>query len=406
MSELERFTGALIAHDADPPRPPLRRTLPVVLTGLLIAALTAGALAGYGMVTGAALGEPTDPSAILLDRRTGARYVYLESDHRLHPILNYTSGLLLAAAERPRVTAVASTRLAGVPLGETLGIPDAPDALPPAEKLLDSAWTVCTEGGAGTLLVGVSPTGGTVADQALLVRDPTGRTVLVHAGHRFQLPSDRVEATMRALGWEGRVPGRVAAGWIDAVPAGPDLIAPVVPGAGAASVLPGHRVGEVLTDSGARFAVVLADGVAAVTELQARLLAPPTAVGAEFVRLPPSGRRLRSADDLPAAIPAIVDLPVRVCVTRPADGPATVRLNPAVPASGPVHVPRGSGAVVTSPAGAIHLITDAGRAYPLASGALLARLGYAGVRPVTVPAELIAQLPAGPLLDPEAAGRR
>ncbi|BCJ43506.1 type VII secretion protein EccB [Actinoplanes ianthinogenes] len=403
MSDLERFTGALIVHDADPPRPPLRRTVPVLLTGLLIAALVAGGLAAYGMVTGAGLTEPTDPAAILLDRHSGARYVYLESDRRLHPVLNYTSGLLLAASESPRVKAVSTKRLAGVPLGETLGIPDAPDELPLADRLLEGAWTACTEGGAGTLLVGTTPSGGTVADQALLVRDPTGRTFLVHAGQRFQLPADRTDATLRALGWYGRAPGLVATSWIDAVPAGPDLIAPEVPAAGAASVLPGHRVGEVLTDSGGQFAVVLADGIAAITELEARLLAPPTAVGAEFLRLPPSGQRVRSG--LPPTVPRITDLPVRVCVTRPADGPATLRFDPAVPGPGPVHVPRGHGAVVTSTAGPIQLVTDAGRAYPLASADLLARLGYAGVRPVAVPAELIAQLPAGPLLDPERAGR-
>ncbi|GAA4594866.1 type VII secretion protein EccB [Actinoplanes octamycinicus] len=406
MSDLERLTGALIAHDADPPHPALRRPAPVVLTGVLIAALTAGVLAAYGMVTGAALAEPTDPTAILLDRHSGARYVYLESDRRLHPILNYTSGLLLAAAESPRVKAVSTRKLAGVPLGGTLGIPDAPDDLPLAGKLLDGAWTVCTAGGAGTVLVGTTPTGGTVAEQALLVRDPTGRTFLVHAGHRFQLPADRVDATLRALGWYGRTPGPVATGWIDAVPAGPDLIAPEVPAAGTASALPGRWVGEVLTDSAGQFAVVLGDGIAAVTELQARLLGPPIAVGAAFRGLRPSDRGVRSAAGLPAVVPPIAEFPVRACVTRPADGPATVRLNPAVPDAGPVHVPRGHGAVVTSPAGPVQVVTDTGRAYPLASGDLLTRLGYPGVRPVTVPAELLAQLPAGPLLDRERAGRR
>jgi hypothetical protein len=100
--QLQRLTGALIAHDADPHRPPLRRTAAVVLTGVLLAALTAGGLAGYGMLTGAGLAEPTDPSAILLDRHSGARYVYLESDRRLHPVLNYTSALL--ALGRPAAT--------------------------------------------------------------------------------------------------------------------------------------------------------------------------------------------------------------------------------------------------------------------------------------------------------------
>jgi type VII secretion protein EccB len=404
--QLQRLTGALIAHDADPHRPPLRRTAAVVLTGVLLAALTAGGLAGYGMLTGAGLAEPTDPSAILLDRHSGARYVYLESDRRLHPVLNYTSGLLLAAGESPAVKAVPTRRLSAVPLGETLGIPDAPDSLPPAENLLGDAWTVCTDRTPrSTLLVGTTPPGEPVTGRALLVRDPEGRTFLVVDGRRFQFPADRVDATLRALGWYGRTPSPVATAWIDVLPAGPDLSAPPVPGAGTESAVPGHRVGEVVTDSGAQFAVVLKDGIAAITAMQARLLAPALTVGPEFLRLPPSSEGLRFADGLPSAVPEIVDFPVRACVTRPADKPATVRLDPVIPA-GAVHVPRGKGAVVTSAGGAVHVVTDDGRGCPLASRDLLVKLGYAEVRPVTVPAEVLALLPAGPLLDPERAGRR
>ncbi|GIF11421.1 type VII secretion protein EccB [Actinoplanes teichomyceticus] len=414
---VERLVGALIAHDADPRRPPLRRSGAAVLAGVLIAALAAGVLAGYGMLTGAGRAEPTDPSVVLLDRRSGARYVYLETDRRLHPVLNYTSGLLLATGESPRVAAVTAGKLAGVPLGAPLGIPDAPDWLPPADSLLGGAWTVCTDAATGaprgTLLVGTTPDA-PVTDRALLVRDPADRTFLVHDGRRFQLPAGRTDPTMRALGWYGRTPWPVAAAWIDAVPAGPDLIAPVVPGAGSPSAAPGHRVGEVLTDSGAQFAVVMADGIAAVTEMQARLLGPASPVGAEFLRLPPAGRGPGFAAGLPPAVPRIADSPVRACVTRPADGPASVRLDPVYPSgSAPaadsradaVHVARGRGAVVTSPGGAVQVVTDAGWAYPLASRDLLGKLGYPDVRPVPVPAELIALLPAGPLLDPRRAGR-
>ncbi len=316
----QRLIGALIAHDADPRRPPLRRSGSVVLTGVLLAALAAGLLAGYGMLTGASLAEPTDPSAILLDRVTGARYVYLESDGRLHPVLNYTSGLLLAG---PSVKAVAAGKLAKVPLGTTLGIAGAPDALPAAESLLGEAWTVCTDrAGHGTLLVGTVPRGEPLSGRALLVQDPSRRTFLVRDGLRRQLP-----------GPGGHVPAPVAAAWIDAVPAGPDL------------------------------------------------------------------------DALPADIET-TDFAVRACVTHPSGEPASIRVDPVVPSTDEVYVPRGRGAVVVSPVGAVHIVTDDGRGFPLASADLLARLGYPEVKPVTVPAELLALLPAGPLLDPEAVGRR
>ncbi|MFI1996767.1 type VII secretion protein EccB [Actinoplanes sp. NPDC020271] len=325
--QTQRLISALVAHDADPRRLPLRRAGTVTLTGVLLAALATGLLAGYGMLTGAGLASPTDPSAILLDRGTGARYVYLESDARLHPILNYTSGLLLVG---PSVKAVAPGKLAKVPLGTTLGIADAPESLPAG--LLADAWTVCTDrAGHGTLLVGTVPAGAPLTGRALLVRDPAGRTFLVRDGRRFQLPA----------GGAGRTPSPVAAAWIDAVPAGPDLTA-----------------------------------------------VPSTAETADFA--------------------------VRACVTRPMNEPATIRLDVAVPEGttptgqtriDAVHVPRGKGAVVTATTGAVHLVTDDGRGFPLASAELLPRLGYPDVKPVTVPAEVLALLPAGPLLDPEVAGR-
>ncbi|WP_436525298.1 type VII secretion protein EccB [Actinoplanes sp. HUAS TT8] len=315
----QRLIGALVAHDADPRQPALRHPGAVALTGVLIAAIAAGLLAGYGMITGAGLAEPTDPSAILLDRRSGARYVYLESDRRLHPVLNYASGVLLTG---PSVKAVATGKLSTVPLGVPLGIPGAPDALPPPESLLADAWTVCTDrAGHSVLLVGTTPVGDPTGERTLLVRDPNDRIFLVRDGHRHQLPS---------AGGRPAVP--VAGAWIDAIPAGPDIAS------------------------------------------------------------------LPTKNDM-------TDFLVRACVTRPADGPASIRLDPVIPSTDTVYVPRGRGAVVASPTGAVHLVTDDGRGFPLASRDLLPRLGYPEVNPVTVPAELLALLPAGPLLDPEAAGR-
>jgi hypothetical protein len=72
-----------------------------------------------------------------------------------------------------------------------------------------------------------------------------------------------------------------------------------------------------------------------------------------------------------------------------------------------VHVPRGKGALVvaaaspTAPAttGTVSIVTDTGRRYPVATRDVLAKLGYGGVTPRQVPAQLIALLPQGPSLD-------
>ncbi|MBG0560684.1 type VII secretion protein EccB [Actinoplanes aureus] len=419
----QRVVAALVTHDPDPQRSPMRRAGTTALIGVLVAALVLGGTAAYGLFTGHTMTEATDPDAVLLEKGTGARYVYLPADGRLHPILNYTSGLLLAGGARPVLKTVRPEKLAEVPLGEPLGIPGAPDTLPAAEDLLAGGWSVCTERGRSTLLVGFTPPGDPApAELGLLVRDEAGRTHLVHQNRRFLLAADRVDAVQRALGWYGRRPWPVAAAWADAIPAGPDLAAPVISDAGRPSVISGRRAGQVLTD-GSQFAVVLRDGIAPVTETQARLLAPPADIGAEFRELRASATQISGGAGLPARVPRLVDEPARACVTLVgAGGEAGVRLNASFPPgavpAGPtrvdrVHVARGRGAVVVAAAspdapassGTVHLVTDTGHRYPLAGRDLLARLGYPDSSPRQVPAQLVAYLPAGPALDPVRAGR-
>ncbi|MEU4621275.1 type VII secretion protein EccB [Actinoplanes sp. NPDC023801] len=428
---VQRVVAALVSHDPDPHRSPLRRAGVTALVGLLVAALVVGGFAVYGLFTGHTMAEANDATSVLVEKKTGARYVYLKSDGKVHPVLNYTSGLLLADGDAPTLKTVAAEKLARMPLGEPLGIPDAPDSLPPPGSLLKAAWAVCTDTTGGrprsTLVIGATPAGGSAPKGGLLVRDPIGRTHLVLDGKRHLLPAARVDAVQRALGWYGTRPWLVSTAWIDSVQAGPDLAAPVVTGLRRTSVIPGRKVGQVLTGDGRTFGVVLADGIAALTEVQAKLLAAtsttatPINIGAEFIRLPESKARLSAtAEGLPATVPTLADAPASACVTLPGD---TVTVNATVPAgTAPdgaarvdlVHVARGHGAVVESVAspdapagsGTVSLVTDAGRYYPLASRDLLSRFGYGNVRPTRVPAQLVAYLPAGPALDPVRAGRR
>jgi hypothetical protein len=74
-----------------------------------------------------------------------------------------------------------------------------------------------------------------------------------------------------------------------------------------------------------------------------------------------------------------------------------------------VSLPPGRGAVVSSRAapdvtdGVLYLVTDLGVRYQVPSPDVLAMLGYAGVKPVPLPAEVVALLPTGPGLNPQAA---
>jgi hypothetical protein len=72
-------------------------------------------------------------------------------------------------------------------------------------------------------------------------------------------------------------------------------------------------------------------------------------------------------------------------------------------------VPPGHGALVeavaspTATGGALCLVTDVARRYPLAGAEVAPALGYAAGAAVRVPSALVSMLPSGPVLDPAAA---
>ncbi len=437
------MVAALVTHDPDPQRSPLRRAGMTALVSLLVASLLVAAAAIYGLLTGNSSANPRDPNVVFQEKGTGARFVYLESDGRLHPVLNFTSGLLLASAPTPSLKSVSAGKLAAVPLGDPLGIPDAPDSLPAKGALLTDRWSVCTDNqGANstarsTLLVGDRLTDGAVlakAGRALLIRDPNGRNALVVGNRRFAIPISRNDATLTALGYSSSRPWPVSLAWFNAVPAGPDLVPPSIPGLGRESVAGNLRVGQLVTD-GQQVAVILADGKAALTDMQARLMRTvqgverPADIGNDFIGLPTSQTRISDAGDaqgLPPVVPQLIDgAPTRACITLPVDKAGDgIRIDPTIPAGEAVagvggratgtvqadlvHVARGRGAVTVSAAsprapagtGTVSVVTDTGRQYPLASRDLVTKLGYGNVKLQQIPSELISLMPAGPPLDP------
>ncbi|WP_306204892.1 type VII secretion protein EccB [Actinoplanes sp. RD1] len=449
----QRVVAALVAHDPDPRRSPLRRAGTTVLIGLVVAALVVGAVAAYALIRGGGKVDARNPAVVFLERGTGARFVYLQADDRLHPVLNFTSGLLIADAATPSLREASAESLAAVPLGDPLGIPDAPDSLPAAGALLPARWTVCSGGQArSVLIVGSAASGGAALPvprvgapaeelRGLLVNDPADRTWLVHANQRFLLPPERVQQIRTRFGYTA-TPLAVAAAWLNAVPAGPDLDPPDLDDLGdASSVLPAADIGLLLRVRGEgstpdQWGVVLDDGVADLTAVQAALLQTgATPVRVQEISISGYGNLPRSRTDLvqqsvaaglPATVPALVNGPESVCLTY--DGDIDIRVGAAVPSGVPVTndpavpgavqadeviVPRGKGAVVVSTAspeapaesGTVSVITDTGRRFPLAGREVLTRLGYGGVTPVGVPGQLVSLLPPGPSLDPAAARR-
>ncbi|GIM97860.1 type VII secretion protein EccB [Paractinoplanes toevensis] len=445
---LQRVVAALVTHDPDPSRSPLRRAGTTALVSLLVASLAVVGATIYGILTGQSNVNPKDASVVFQEKGSGARYVYLKSDDKLHPVLNFTSGLLLAEGESPKLKSIAADKLATVGLGPTLGIPEAPDSLPDSDDLLTERWSICTDnkGEEGrprsTLLIGDRLTDGTVAagtGEALLVRDTAGANFLIHNNRRFFIPADRLTATKRILGWGAQESWQVSTAWLNAVPRGADLVPPPIPDVGDDSVVGDLKVGRLVTGPDKQVAIILSDGAADLTPVQGKLMqvagaAAPIDLGNDFLTMPPSKTRLSDTNDpngLPAEVPQLRGTnPGQVCMTLPADSKSGdgIRIDPTVPAGSAVdssgaapstvladfvHVARGKGVVAeaaaspTAPAGSgtVSVVTDTGRIYPLADRALLTKLGYAGVKPRQIPSELISLLPQGASLDPARAGQ-
>jgi type VII secretion protein EccB len=398
-------------------------------------------------VTNRGASSANQEGKVYIEKETGAQFVFYKPDNKLHPVLNYTSALLIIGSANAVTERVPRRTLAKVARGDMMGIPGAPNALPGRRDLTGQPWAVCTQvadGGAQSLLVvGDTIAGGTSATAgALLVQDPTGQVFLVYGNRRFLIPD--FQPLQAAFFWSDRQPVKVAAAWVNALPAGPDLAPLRIPQLGQppnVDILAGIRNGDLIQardgdDGPSQWLVALPDGAAAISEAQARLLrnrpdsgAPRRISNADLgvLRMSQAGKTFveRALAGQPTTVPELLTANQRLCLTvNPQDGATRVVVDPAAPAEGNaaaapggirkvdrVRVTPGAGVVVeavpspTAPAGSgtISVVTDAGLRFPVLDAATLAILGFDGVTPQRLPAELVALLPEGPALDPRQA---
>lgn len=450
----DRLVSALVGGDPDVWERPMRRSRVGGMIGLVLALLATAGFGVYGMVAGGRSTAWQEPGSIIVERETGTRYLYL--DDMLRPVLNYSSALLAVSDDRATVRIVSRASLATVPHGRPIGIPGAPDALPDKDSLSSGPWLVCT--------AGTDPVPGLPDRPGLVVsldrggpveRVPEEHGVLVSAGGQTYLAWRdrrmwiRDHRALVALGYRSVTPMPVSAAWLNALAAGPDLVAPEVTRHGAAGVPLGGKstkVGQVFTVRMAgdteEYYLMRRDGLAPITATQVALLLAdqriaqlnpdgPRPINAAAVALAPgatvavSGKHPRTPPRPVEGLDGARGLCVEMSfdgdrgaagrlVTVPAGRVAAARLV----ATGPpedgrladrVQVPPSGGAlVVGQPApgvesGTLYLINEIGVKYPLAGEEVVAALGYAQAPRVPVPTTVLAMFTTGPALNPQAA---
>ncbi|UMP06953.1 type VII secretion protein EccB [Amycolatopsis sp. EV170708-02-1] len=446
-----RLAAAVTHGRPDVVQAPNRRLNTGTVLGIMLAALLMAVFGIYGLFVPGGDNSWRQPGTIVMNKTTGARYVYL--DGQLRPVLNYSSARLVGGKSGTgAVVSVSQNSLGDTPVGQPIGIVGAPDALPDAGKLKGGPWTVCVQpdatgtppGPKVTLLLG--PRAGRVlADrQALLVSTSDGTSFLLWQGKRHRVAG---RAVLQTLGYGDVVPVAVTTAWLNTIPQAQDISVPVTPGIGE----PGPRidgrpsvVGQVYevrnpAISSAQLYLVRQDGIAPLSRTTAALvLAAPSTRGAypgepvAPIQVGPaalSGVAASSGLDLVAGLPP--EPPEVVTPTR--DSLACTRLIPsatgemgvvaellpsasvtaqAVPVAQHVagstadlvSIPAGGGVLARetpapgAPSGTVYLVTEVGIRYPLADAEVMGALGYTESSVIRVPAELLALLPAGPLL--------
>ncbi|MEW1550901.1 type VII secretion protein EccB [Streptomyces tsukubensis] len=461
MFLMSRLTSGILRSDPDAPESPQGRTNRGIAIGIIIAVLVAVGAFVVGLVSPGKQNAWQTSGHLIVDKGTGARYLYL--DGRLRPVRNYTSAKLLGGAKLATTT-VSSASLKGTPRGTPVGIEGAPDELPAKGDLSQAPWQVCVSavprnGGTAlvtTLAIGREGDGDRPGrDQGLLVAGPDGSDYLIWQGSRLRI--DRESTAAEALGYASVRPVPVSAAFLNALPAGPDLAAPAVEGAGGAGPALGGRptrLGQLFTlavpGAGERHYVLRADGLAPVTATELALLLAdpgirtkayggavpvPAALTSDALQgrsAPDAGRAARPGrmpETPPKALSVPRDRTPCALVTPDAEGPRfgivlapVAGLGPvaqhasgiAAPACLPVDrvtVRPGRGSLVRlvgagggQIGGTLYLVTETGVKYRLATAAAVKALGYQDVVPGEIPALLPAMLPSGPDLTPEAAG--
>lgn len=460
-----RLASAMLRAEPDSPESPLGRTNRGAAIGVIIALLVCAGAFVFGLLRPGGNDSWRSGENLIVDKQTGARYLYL--DGRLRPVRNYTSARLVAGGDIGVTTVGTSSLAGtphGTPIGIPDGpeaLPGTGDldrtpwlvcsgVLPRTTGVVTATTTLALGTDAPQNVPGGRQLG---ENEGTLVTGPDDATYLLWRGSRLRL-DERAKAA-EALGYGDVTPRPVSAAFLDAFPLGPALAPAEVPGRGGKGPeLAGRstRTGQLfkvdVPGSAARYHLLTREGLVPLTDTGATLLlgdprtrekayggdaATVATLGADTLaeHLAPDAQSSGAAK-LPATPPKAVtvdtgsvacaevdsaDSGVRVGASVLPEGALPEAVQAPAPEVEPgclkvdsIAVRAGKGALVRalSASGSAlgdttYLVTDEGVKYRLLSQEAVKALGYEGVEARTMPSPMLAMLPSGPDLTPEAA---
>ncbi|MER6998690.1 type VII secretion protein EccB [Streptomyces sp. NPDC000410] len=466
---LSRVQSGLLRGEPDAPETPMRRFSLGTMAGALVGVVVMAGFAAFGFISPGSSKAFQKEGTLVIVKDKGARYLYLGGALHPVANYSSALLITGQRTLKPQnVTAKAIKNVPRGPAVGIVGAPEGlPDAKSMDRGPWAICSTEVDDGNGGrrpvvTAYAGGRPEGLRVLrdTEAIGVEGTDGKAYVAYTDRRFEATSRNA---LTALGFANVSSFRVGDAWINALSAGPDLEQDDVPGRGTAGVTVGGvatRVGQVLQDdANGNFFLVWKDGITPMTRTEATLVLGDPRTAAAYPDGNPVALRVNSAAIAQTAItdrqlnqgglPPVPPTPVAdpgtgtttPCVqVEPAKNPAapsTVRVAvrtgqpnavspagiglPAGPPAGQapsgttladrVVVPAGRGVLAQEQGSAgdlsptLFLITDSGVKYPLATPQVAQTLGYNTAAAVPVPSSVLALVPSGPVLDPEAAKR-
>lgn len=439
---IRRIVSGLVQGNPEALEFPMRRTAGSMIGGLAVALLVFAGFWVVGLIFGSADWRDKPEGAIVIDEEAGATFVYL--DKALYPVENITSARLFLekGADAP-VFQTSSADLLDVPRGDLFGIENAPDQVPPADRLVGLPWQVCSAPKRGNDKEQVShiTLSAPKADDRLRKEG-----LLVVAGEEYSVLWNDLRfavgdpAMLAAIDFQADEAVSVDPVFLAGIRQGPEFKPPTIPGDGDAHEIPEHDDAENgdFFKSADTVYVLTSMGFAKATHFDQMLLnngVPPTPGQLPSTALEQVGtHKLYDHDLWPETLDDLGEPPlsesgvicavydssdsddVAIATYPPGKAPdaitgasATTKESDADEVSTAEHVwtPAGKGALVreqgseSSAGGTVYLITGTHR-YGLAEDAVES-LGYSGATPTPVPWSLVALVPEGPELSRTAA---